>query len=247
MSSRSLQWYFKKEELYKTPSSFDGISYEKEIIDRAKGCNFILNVGMTLKLPQSTLATATVYFHRFYVRHSLKEFHYYDIGATCILLAAKIEETGRKLRDIIIVCAQKAQKNDKLILEEDSKEFWRWRDTILYNEEVLLEALCFELAIEHPYRILLSLVKELQGSKKLAQTAWAFINDSLRTVLCIIYPPHIIAASALYIASKFLEESMPSLSGRSWWKLVDADFSDIEDASTQLLDQYSQLPSLCQK
>ncbi|ORY05601.1 cyclin-like protein, partial [Basidiobolus meristosporus CBS 931.73] len=234
------RWYIKNVDFRKTPSANDGIPYEKEVADRAKGCTFIVSVGMGLKLPQLTLATATVYFHRFYLRRSLKEFHYYDMGATCILLASKVEETGRKLRDIINVCAQKAQKNDKLFLEENSKavssiqriissqEFQRWKDTILYNEEVLLETLCFDLAVEHPYKILLSLVKELRGSKKLAQTAWAFINDSLRSILCITYPPQVVAASALYVASRFLEETLTTTGTHGWWELIGVEFNDMQ-------------------
>lgn len=44
-----------------------------------------------------------------------------DIAATCLFVATKVEECTRRLRDIVIACAQKGQKNDKLKLEEDSK------------------------------------------------------------------------------------------------------------------------------
>jgi hypothetical protein len=32
-----------------------------------------------------------------------------------------VEESTRRLKDIVIVCAQKGQKNDKLKLDEDAK------------------------------------------------------------------------------------------------------------------------------
>ncbi|ORX79610.1 cyclin-like protein [Basidiobolus meristosporus CBS 931.73] len=243
----SCQWYFKKEELERTPSIQDGTPFETELIERAKGCNFIVSVGRSLQLPQLTLATATTMLHRFFMRKSLKDYHYYDIGATCLFIATKVEETLRKLRDLIVVCVQKAQKNDQLLVDEDSKEFKRWRDMILYNEEIVMETICFDLAIEHPYVSLLRFVKELRGSKPLAQTAWAFLNDSLRTTLCVMYRPHIVAAAALYIASKYLDEKLGDpAEGKPWWEVIDASIQDIQDASSQILDQYQQLPVIPQ-
>ncbi|KAK9727356.1 hypothetical protein K7432_001933 [Basidiobolus ranarum] len=234
MTSYPLHWYFKKGEPIKTPSSLDGIDCHKEKLDRSKGCTLIFSIGMTLELPQITLATATVYFHRFYLRQSLKEFHYYDIGTTCVFLACKVEETRRNLQDIITVYAQKVHK---LILEENSKEFCQWKEMIFNYEVILLETLCFELTIEHPYKILIRLVQELQGSKKVANIAWALINHSLRTVLCITYPPHVVAASAFYIANKLLDSKLDTSTECSWWKIIDVNFKDVKDASVLLLDQ----------
>ncbi|RUS23158.1 hypothetical protein BC937DRAFT_91845 [Endogone sp. FLAS-F59071] len=238
----SQQWYFKKEDLLRTPSIHSGYTYEQEKIDRAKGCSFILTVGMTLKLPQVTLATATVFLHRFYMRRSLKDYNYYEIGATCIFLATKVEETGRKMKDIVVTVAAKASKKDDMQLSEGSKEYNKWRDTILYLEEVLLEAICFDLTIEHPYQCLLKIIEKIEGSRKLAQTAWAFVNDSLRTPLCVIHKPHVIAAAALYLAAKLTNpeliaaDSDTDMVGNeksnnsvgNWWNHVDATIHDIE-------------------
>ena len=71
------QWIFTEEELLRTPSALDGISPESEREQRGKGCNFILQMGIQLKLPQLTLATASVFLHRFYMQNSLKKHHYY--------------------------------------------------------------------------------------------------------------------------------------------------------------------------
>lgn len=65
------QWIFTEEELGNTPSMNDGMSAEMERERRTKGVNFIMQVGMQLKLPQLTLTTAAVFFHRFLMRHSL--------------------------------------------------------------------------------------------------------------------------------------------------------------------------------
>ena len=62
-------WLFTEAELQRSPSILDGLSPEKEREFRSKGVNFILQVGIMLKLPQITLATASVFLHRFYMRH----------------------------------------------------------------------------------------------------------------------------------------------------------------------------------
>ena len=79
------QWIFTEEELLRTPSVLDGVPPELEREQRGKGCNFILQMGIQLKLPQPTLATASVFLHRFYVQNSLVE-HHYNVGLPILYL-----------------------------------------------------------------------------------------------------------------------------------------------------------------
>jgi len=67
-----MQWIFTEEELLLAPSITDGMPAEEERTLRRKGVNFILQVGMMLKLPQTTLSTAAVFFNRYLMRASLK-------------------------------------------------------------------------------------------------------------------------------------------------------------------------------
>lgn len=66
------QWLFTEEELLMTPSIMDGMKPEEEKAIRRKGVQFILQVGMMLKLPQTTLSSAAIFFNRFLMRNSLK-------------------------------------------------------------------------------------------------------------------------------------------------------------------------------
>ncbi|KAI9253151.1 cyclin-like protein [Sporodiniella umbellata] len=116
------QWLFTKEDLLDTPSIRDGVPIQQEILNRVKGCHYLLAVGAKLNLPQLVVVTAITFFHRFFMRQSMKSFHVYDIAATSLFLATKVEESTRRIKDIATVCAQKAQKNDKLVLEEGSKQ-----------------------------------------------------------------------------------------------------------------------------
>ena len=70
-SEDSSQWFFTEAELANTPSVLDGLAISEERCRRAKGVNFITQAGILLKLPQLTLATASVFFHRFYMRYSM--------------------------------------------------------------------------------------------------------------------------------------------------------------------------------
>lgn len=49
---------------------------------------------------------------------------------------------------------------------------------IIAYEELLLETLCFDLTIEHPYNNLLSAAASLQATDHLVAYAWSIINDS---------------------------------------------------------------------
>lgn len=66
------QWIFTEDELLLAPTIVDGMTPGEERALRRKGVNFILQVGMMLKLPQTTLSTAAVFFNRYLMRNSLK-------------------------------------------------------------------------------------------------------------------------------------------------------------------------------
>ena len=241
------QWIFSDNELLRTPSILDGLTPEKERENRGKGVNFILQVGMMLKLPQVTLATASVLLHRFFMRHSMVEtpgrpgFHYYSMAATSIYLATKVEENCRKMKDLVVACVKVAQKDATKLVDEQDKEYWRWRDNILHSEDVLLEALCFDLTLEPPYKILFDYLNYFGESdnRRLRNSAWAFINDSCLTTLCLQFPSRTIAASALYAAAKHCHTDMCDDDyGRPWWEVIGVDVNTIKRACNYLATVY---------
>ncbi|KAL8728402.1 MAG: hypothetical protein Q9166_005448 [cf. Caloplaca sp. 2 TL-2023] len=241
------QWIFSENELLRTPSILDGLSPEKERENRGKGVNFIFQVGIMLKLPQVTLATASVLLHRFFVRHSMVEapgrpaFHYYSMAATSIFLATKIEEDCRKMKELVVACVRVAQKDPKKLVDEQDKEYWRWRDNILHNEDVLLEALCFDLTLEPPYKVLFEYLNYFDegNNRRLRNSAWAFINDSCMTTLCLQFSSRAIAASALYAAAKHCHTDIPDdEDGRPWWETIGMDLKTIKQACNFLATVY---------
>lgn len=71
LAETEAQWIFTEDELSRTPSVLDGMPIDKERDLRYKGVNFIMQVGILLKLSNITLGTACVFFNRFLMRHSL--------------------------------------------------------------------------------------------------------------------------------------------------------------------------------
>ncbi|KAF2432790.1 cyclin-like protein [Tothia fuscella] len=247
LAELELQWIFSQEELTRTPSIVDGMSIEEERSIRAKGANFISQVGIMLKLPQTTLATAGIFFNRFLMRRSLvasenyKALHHYQIAATSLFLATKVEEACRKIKELVIACCRVAQKNPHLLVDEQTKDFWRWRDTILLNEDVLLEVLCFDLTVESPYKLLYDIMRyyNIHHNRKLRDSAWSFVNDSNMTQLTLLFTTRTIACAAIYCGAKHADVALSDQNGKPWWEVQRVSLKDIRRACNYMADTYS--------
>lgn len=57
-----------------------------------------------------------------------------------------------------------------------------------------------------------------------AQVAWNFINDSLRTTICLQYAPRCVSAAAVHLAARYLAEkgnrefALPAHQGGKWYE-----------------------------
>ncbi|KAJ2787164.1 hypothetical protein GGI15_000944 [Coemansia interrupta] len=192
-------WQFRRSDLQQTPSVQSGWTVEREELDRAKACSLIYSAARKLQLPQLTAASACVYLHRFFMRHSLKEYHHYNIAATCLFVACKSEETLRKLESFIPAIVYYASKG-KRKAPEGTSEFEKWRTVILHTEVALLEALCFDMVVEHPYVPLIEILEGLRATRQLSQMAWSFVADLLRLPACLVWPGRTLALAAVGLA-----------------------------------------------
>lgn len=251
LAEQEAQWLFTDAELANTPSIQDGMTQAEEKDLRAKGVNFIVQVGILLKLPQLTLSTAAIFFQRFLMRASLKstrdgipKLHHFQSAATALFLATKVEESCRKMKEIVLACCRVAQKNPNLVIDEQSKDFWRWRDCILYNEDVLLETLCFDLTVESPHRQLFDMLKGygMEHNKRLRNAAWAFVTDSVNTQLCLLCNSRTIAVAAFYNACKYSEVQLPDdVKGRPWWEAMHVRLPDVRKTVDYMAVHFEQM------
>ncbi|MBN3279354.1 CCNK protein, partial [Polyodon spathula] len=237
-------WYWDKKDLAHTPSQSEGLDPATEARYRREGARFIFDVGTRLGLHYDTLATGIIYFHRFYMFHSFKQFPRYVTGACCLFLAGKVEETPKKCKDIIKTARSLLNDVQFAQFGDDPKE------EVMVLERILLQTIKFDLQVEHPYQFLLRYAKQLKGDKnklqKLVQMAWTFVNDSLCTMLSLQWEPEIIAVAVMYLAGRLckfeIQEWASKQMYRKWWEqfVQDVPVELLEDICHQILDLYSQ-------
>ncbi|KAJ6648700.1 Cyclin-K [Pseudolycoriella hygida] len=199
-------WYYEKKDLKNTPSIRDGLDYETERRYRKEGARFIMDCGMSMDLGHNTMATGVVYFHRFYMFQSFRQFPRYVTACCCLFLAGKVEETPKKCRDIIRTARTLLSEQAFMSFGDDPKE------EVMTLERILLQTIKFDLQVEHPHNFLMKYVKCLKGERvkqqKIVQMAWNFVNDSLTTTVCLQWEPEIIAVALIHLASKLSKFSV---------------------------------------
>lgn len=245
MERKKNSWLFSQNEVFtESPSVKAGVPFQEEAVKRAKGINAMIKAGGGLKLPEITINTGSTFFHRFFVRHSFKEFHYYEIASAALLLATKVTEHHRKLRDFAVLFTKIAQHNPKLNVDEQSPEYWKWRNSIVLNEELLLETLCFDLTLDDPYAILKRILSKygLDSQKYFRRASQQFVNDACRTVLYLLYPTQTVVSAAVYWASRILKTPVENQeTGKPFWEDLNIEESQLVEACDLIADIYSSL------
>ncbi|AES90059.1 cyclin-T1-like protein [Medicago truncatula] len=238
------RWYMSRKEIEENaPSRKDGIDLKKETYLRKSYCTFLQDLGMRLKVPQVTIATAIIFCHRFFLRQSHAKNDRRTIATVCMFLAGKVEETPRPLKDVILISYEMIHKKDPAAAQriKQKEVYEQQKELILLGERVVLATLAFDLNVQHPYKPLVEAIKKFNVAKNaLAQVAWNFVNDGLRTSLCLQFKPHHIAAGAIFLAAKFLKVKLPSDGEKVWWQEFDVTPRQLEEVSNQMLELYEQ-------
>jgi len=191
------------------------------------------------------MASGIVFYHRFYMFHSFKEFSRWVTATTCLFLAGKVEETPKKCRDIIKMTHQSLPEyRFKAFVDNPTEE-------IMVIERILLQTIKFDLHLNHPYTYLIKFGKLLKGDMEkingFVQKAWIFINDSLSTTLCLRYKPQVIGLAVLLLSFKLSNQNIRDFMGKprtDWWKIFypEAKEPDLEDICEELTNMYSGKP-----
>lgn len=233
------KWYFSRSEIEDhSPSRKDGIDIETESKLQKLFCSFIQELGMKLKVPQVTIASALMLCYRFFMRQSHAKNDWQRIGTAGVFLACKSEETLRPLRDVVIVSYEMMYKWDPSSSRRirQREVYDKQKELILVGERLLLVTIGFDLNIQHPYQPLVAALKRLEIShNNLVRVAWNFVNDWLSTTLCLQYKPHYIAAGSLFLAAKFNKLKLSTEKGRVWWLQFDVSPKVLEEVIQQML------------
>ncbi|KAI3379379.1 hypothetical protein SNEBB_005472 [Seison nebaliae] len=233
-----------KETFEETPSERDGVPLGVELDLRLVGCELIQSAAILLKLPQTAAATAQVLFHRFYYAKSFLQFDCKFMAMAAITLAAKIEETSRRIRDVINVFTHMDQIRQNLPIKplKLDEHYIILKQKLIKMERMLLKVLGFCVYVKHPHKIIVMYLQYLEcvGNRKLVQTSWNYMNDSLRTDLYTRFPPEIIACACIHLSARDLLVPLPD--NPAWYYMYDATDEHINDICLTLLRLYVHRP-----
>ncbi|XP_030508351.2 cyclin-T1-3 isoform X3 [Cannabis sativa] len=170
-----------------SPSRKDGIDAMRETHLRYSYCAFIQNLGLRLELPQTTIGTAMVLCHRFFVRRSHASHDRFLIATAAVFLAAKSEETARPLNNVLRASCELFHKQDMTFLSYLLPVDWfeQYRERVIEAETMILTTLNFELNVHHPYAPLTSVLNKLGLSQTvLVNLALNLISEGITRLAC---------------------------------------------------------------
>lgn len=172
------------------------------------------------------------------------------MSAACIFLACKVEESLRKIKDVVNAYINIKKLGKAALSEEEIRDL---PNTILKAERILLQTLFFDLHTLHPYSHIVNKWKALfqkcvyipdQTKEDLQQTTFFIVNDSYRTNLCLQFRPDLIAHAAIYLSTLHMDvkpevkQNARTHVQPSWIDLLEtpADEDTIREICIQLLD-----------
>lgn len=199
-----------------------GLTEEDVKIVKIGMSQYIKSLAQQAKVRHRVVATAIAYFRRIYTRKSFAEFDPCLVAPTCLYLASKAEEST--------VPAKHLSFYMKKIFQDDKSSF-EIKD-ILEMEMKLLEALDYYLVVYHPYRPLVRFLQDA-GLTDLVLDSWSLVNDTYKTDLVLMYPPHMIALSCIFLASILKERDTIS-----WFEGLRIDLSVLKNICMVILDFY---------
>ncbi|KAJ2725926.1 RNA polymerase II holoenzyme cyclin-like subunit [Coemansia sp. Benny D115] len=163
---------------------------------------------------------------------------FYDIDpflmtATCFYLACKVEECPHHIKQIL--------NESKAVFAENSADIrfpFEVQD-IAECESYLLEEMKFYLVLYHPYQVLIDINEVIKLSKPSLQAAWSIINDSYRTDMALVYPPHVIAVASLFL-SRVVDQGgdYSDLEAQQWYADLNVDLTDVMQVVNEMLALY---------
>nr|XP_003218264.3 PREDICTED: cyclin-L1 isoform X1 [Anolis carolinensis] len=230
-----------EERLSPTPSMQDGLDLQSETDLRILGCELIQAAGILLRLPQVAMATGQVLFHRFFYSKSFVKHSFEIVAMACINLASKIEEAPRRIRDVINVFHHLRQLRAKrtpspLILDQN---YINTKNQVIKAERRVLKELGFCVHVKHPHKIIVMYLQvlECERNQTLVQTAWNYMNDSLRTNVFVRFQPETIACACIYLAARALQIPLPNRP--HWFSLFGTTEEDIQEICLTTLKLYT--------
>ncbi|KAI0202525.1 cyclin-C [Astrocystis sublimbata] len=197
-STQRRNWQYSKDELAQVREKLE--ENEQNLVQmfplpQQRHLNIYFNqqlsrLGKRLGVRQQALATAQVYLKRFYCKVEIRRTNPYLVIATALYLACKMEECPQHIR-LVVSETRSLWPVDSLTLDIS-----RLGECEFY----MISEMHSQLIIHQPYRTLTSLQSEFSLSPDETSLAHNIVNDHYMTDLSLLYPPHIIAFTAILLA-----------------------------------------------
>ncbi|KAK7206916.1 cyclin-like protein [Myxozyma melibiosi] len=191
--------------------------------------------GAILKLETQVIATALVLFHRFHLLAGFLEHSIDDTVKGCLYIATMLCEVPVNPRDIVAAveaaCDDPLATGFKSIIRRKPASFGPQFLNALYKAQLqVLTTLGFDMHVVVPYTLCLEYLQAMNISEAsdralLGQRAWNYLNDMMKSRICIFQQPNAMAVTALWLASR--ETEVDLLDGERWWTIFDVDTEDM--------------------
>jgi cyclin T len=225
------RWYFATDQLRKTPaSSGDPPEVNKDVWNRYQCAELVQSIGQRMKLPQFAINTAILYMHRFYQFHSMTRFHRHTMAPVFVFLAAKVDETPRRL-DMVVRETHRILYPNEAALEPTSEKYLEELQNMVTHENVLLQTLAFDLVVQHPHSHVIRCCQLIRCDKQLSHAAYDLASCALHfTSLCIQYSPVLVASMCVYVAAKWSNIKIPlsEPDKKAWFYFMDPSLTETQ-------------------
>lgn len=173
----------------------------------------------------------------------------------CLFVAYKCEEKVVKM-DWLLKWSHsivlRLRKKPPAKLEATSTQFLEMKETLQFNERMLLQTIGFDVQIKQSGAMMLKSAKTLQSLKvvelgrfkELANLAYAWSNASYGSELCLMYMPDKLGCAFLYGAAKDKQVTMQDPPGKRWWEACLTPTDPATEAG--LVDIMQQFYDFCQ-
>ncbi|XP_072248819.1 cyclin-L1a isoform X2 [Leuresthes tenuis] len=123
-----------------------------------------------------------------------------------------------------------------LILDQN---YINTKNQVIKAERRILKELGFCVHVKHPHKIIVLFLQVLECEKNqtLVQTAWNYMNDSLRTNVFVRFQAETIACACIFLAARALQIPLPSRP--HWYLLFEVNEDEIKDICITTLKLYT--------
>jgi len=171
------------------------------------------------------MLTGKLLVQRFYCQVNFIEYDLNYIAMSSLFIACKVEESHRRIRDIINAFHR---LRSPLPLGYISEEYIRSRAKLIETEMIILKALGFHVQPTHAVLLLANYLRALDLSPKVGQLAINYLNDCYYGPAPLFFELPVQACAAISLSLRAHRTNLPD----GWWLVFDVEESALKECVT---------------